>query len=463
MGLPLTLTAGTVVPPEGYQAPVVSKVQIVFSMVAHHHFLESRINQFGGPSGHTRYAVPHLVYEPLVTVSNPGGGAMDLTGEDAPRVRIWDPPVGFRFKRGSSYLRPGFSAGEFHGLARFQIASQYSTSARKSFIVQLGGLNTSSTPERRLTLAAGSSRTFAPWVESQWNWAVETAGGFVPYAFYDWNDAKVFTWKDPRAAVPGFGDMGFFCAPGWNTRAGFQVDHLSQTNTGTGTGWVSPLLTENVSVESRALRVVTDAAASDFQIDLLRSNSVDGALSTIQELKINLNDLVQPATTLATDPTAAATFKVGDILQTPNDFTAGGKHPFAVLTLIAKPSALADGSLQQLGTIQNAQNFYDLRFDPIDSFADVAAIHNLTPVPSSPTILSSYRSGDRFTLSFAAPAGTSTWKAVGGVNPAVLADDLTSRTTFTPDPIEPHLYQVEIDTTGLGPRYFVRLEEVPVP
>jgi hypothetical protein len=213
-GLPLTLAAGTVAPPEGYQAPAVSKVQIVFSMVAHHHYLASRINQFGGPSGHTKYAVPHLVYEPLVTVSNPGAGSMDLTGEDAPRVRIWDPPVGFRFKRGSTYLRTGFSAGEFHGLARFQIASEYNANARKSFIVQLGGRNGAGIPERRLTLAAGGSLTFAPWVESNWNWAVETAGGFVPYAFFDWNDSKVFTWKDPRAACPASGPWAFSARPG---------------------------------------------------------------------------------------------------------------------------------------------------------------------------------------------------------------------------------------------------------
>jgi hypothetical protein len=209
--------------------------------------------------------------------------------------------------------------------------------------------------------------------------------------------------------------------------------------------------------------MVTDAAASDFQIDLLRGNSVDGALSTIQELKISLNDLTQPATNQASDPTASATFKVGDILQTPADFTAGGKHPFAVLTLIAKPAALRDGSLRQVGTIPDAQRFYDLRFDPIDSFDDVAAIRNLTPVPQAPTILSSHRSGDLFTLSFAAPAGSSTWKAVGGADPAALEDDLSSRATFTPDPTEPHLYQVDIDTTGLGSRYFVRLEEIPPP
>ena len=460
-GAVLPLAAATVSPPPGYRAPVIAKVQIVFSMVAHHHYLSSRIGQYGGSAGHTRYAVPHLVYEPVVTVANPGSGVLDLAGEDAPRVRVWDPPVGFRFKRNSTYLRSQFSDGEFHGLPRFQVATENNPNARKSFILQLGDMSASGVPARRLTLEAGRSLGFAPWVESHWNWEMETAVGFVPYAFYDWKASDAFTWRDPRAAVAEFGVMGFFCTPGWETRAGFQTDHLGYSSS--GSGWISLLLTETVSVESRALRMVNSTDVPDFQIDLLRGNSADGSLSTIQELKISLADLVQPSTAVPTDPTAAATFTVGDILQTPADMTPGGKSPFAVLTLIAKPASLRDGSLQQLGTIGDAQRFYDLRFDPIDSFDDVATIGNLTPVPDVVTILRSHRGEDSFSIAFATPAGAGSWKAVGGSTPGSMTDDLSSRTTFTQDATESHLRTAHIDISGLGPVYFVRLEEITTP
>ena len=455
----LPSAAATVAPPEGYVPPVISKVQMVFSMVAHHHYLPSRINQYGGPTRHTRYAVPHLVYEPLVTLSNPGREALVLDGASAPRVRIWDTPVGFRFKRNNSYLRPAFANGEFQGLARFQVANENNANARKSFIVQTGGLDASGGPERHLSIEPNGSAMFAPWVEPTWNWEVETAGGFVPYAFYDWNLSKVFTWKDSRPALTEFGEMGFFCTPGWDPRAGFQADHLS--NTSSGTGWVSALLTDTVSVEARAQRQVTAEGAADFQVDLLLGNDVSGALATVQELRISLEDLLQMETDNPGDPTASATFTVGDLLQTPPDLTPGGKTPFAVLSLIAKPAALRDGSLERLGTIENAREFYDLRFDAIERFEDVAAITPITstPIPATVTVLGGRRSGEVFSFSYAVPEGAGPLVPFGGSGLEGMDSDLSGRTTLVQDPVESHVFTAHVDVSGLGPRYFIVLRE----
>ncbi len=54
--------------------PIISKVEIVFSLVSHHSHVGSRVdfyNNYGEPRGNLSYAVPHLVYEPVVTLYNP--------------------------------------------------------------------------------------------------------------------------------------------------------------------------------------------------------------------------------------------------------------------------------------------------------------------------------------------------------------------------------------------------------
>lgn len=68
-GLTSTSTAQTQV-----RRPVISKVELLFSMVSHYNHLADRVafyNDKGIPKGNTNYAVPHLVYEPSVTLYNP--------------------------------------------------------------------------------------------------------------------------------------------------------------------------------------------------------------------------------------------------------------------------------------------------------------------------------------------------------------------------------------------------------
>ena len=83
--------------------PVISKVEFIFSMVSHYNHLGERINFYntaGSPAGNTNYAVPHLVYEPVVTLYNPYNEALTLTKA---RVKISDPPVGFTFKKNNVF------------------------------------------------------------------------------------------------------------------------------------------------------------------------------------------------------------------------------------------------------------------------------------------------------------------------------------------------------------------------
>ena|GEM_PF-4219538 len=471
----LVASAGTVDPPPGYQAPVIAKVQVVFSMVSHHNHLGDRIgfyNSNGSPPGNSNYASPYLVYEPLVTLLNPHDSEIPLTtsGRGGTRVAIRDVPVGFRFKKNADYLRPEWDAGQFHGLARFQIANGMNPGARKGFILQARELSDLGDTDATTSLAAGTSATFSPWVQSNWTWGLETAGGYDPYAFADWYGDNDFTIEDPREVA--YGSLGFHSVAAWDSRAGFQTDHLSSSNRPTATlydfeiahswrfGWVALKLDDSITVESRAQRVVTDEAASDFQVDLMMGANGKLELDTIQELKFNLASLVQPETASPTGPSVIRTFTAGDLLQTPDDLTPGGKTPFAVLTLIAKPGALADGSLERLGTL-NANPYYDFRFDPVASFEEVQQIGSLTPAPPTLAVLGTTRIGDSLRIGIRLPNPTEGLKVTGGSNLDSFPEDLTSATTFTAGPPGSGIHFAYVDVSGMGSNYFIRFEEPP--
>ena len=114
--------------------PVIAKMQIVFSIVSHHEHIDSRVNFFntsGDPLGNLNHAVPHLVYEPVITLFNPYDVELDLSKL---RIQVWDPPVAFRLAKVMSgvvnWYRPEMDAGEFQSLARFNAANQHNTNAR---------------------------------------------------------------------------------------------------------------------------------------------------------------------------------------------------------------------------------------------------------------------------------------------------------------------------------------------
>ena len=79
------------------------------------------------------------------------------------RVKIWDPPVGFRIKKNGICLRSEFDSGSFLGLARFQIANEYNLSARITFTLVLSDYNaTTHAPGAPIVLQPGESRSLPP-------------------------------------------------------------------------------------------------------------------------------------------------------------------------------------------------------------------------------------------------------------------------------------------------------------
>jgi hypothetical protein len=108
--------------------PVVLKVQLHFSAVSHTSTISARVALYNANGGNSNYAVPFLVCDPVVTLYNPYPVPITV---NRLRVRISDPPVGFRFKKNSTYLRQDFTNGTYLGLSRFQTQNESSTFARK--------------------------------------------------------------------------------------------------------------------------------------------------------------------------------------------------------------------------------------------------------------------------------------------------------------------------------------------
>ena len=79
--------------------PSIAKFQLVFSLVSHHAHITDRVNFLnasGDPKGNQNHAVVHLAYDPVVTLYNPYDVTLNL---QKIRIRVWDPPVGFRFTK----------------------------------------------------------------------------------------------------------------------------------------------------------------------------------------------------------------------------------------------------------------------------------------------------------------------------------------------------------------------------
>jgi len=167
--------------------PVIAKMQIVFSIVSHHAHITDRVAYLdtqGDPKGNSQHAVPHFVYEPVITLFNPYDVELDLKKL---RIRVWDPPVGVRFAKisteeGLAWYRPEWANGEFHGLARLNIANQNNPSARRSFTLSLTD-GTSEAAGTSLHLQPGEVKVFSSRVEKAWCWGFECANMWAPRSF----------------------------------------------------------------------------------------------------------------------------------------------------------------------------------------------------------------------------------------------------------------------------------------
>lgn len=374
--------------------PVIAKMQIMFSMVSHHHHIGDRVdfhNTKGVPLGNAQHAVPHLVYDPVITLYNPYDVQLEFTSL---RVRISDPPVGFQFQKHDKtkgtnpWYRQEFASGEYHGLARFQIANEKNTSARKYFTFQLKNKSASGAPGGTLRLLPGEVKVFSAYVEKNWTWGLETSGGYSVRSFFDWEAGANVGNIDKRSG----NTYGVDAVPGIDFRAGLQTDHMSYGNgrpldsrydfevaNNWGGGFLSMRLTDDVTVNAKAQRCVTDASQPDFRVDLLAGSNTDANADLLRSYEFRFADV---ASELGLTSVITRRFRNSDILQKPDDKTSAGKSPFAILTMSAKTTRdlrddskawlhnnfVTEGGLQDTRKIGAAAQSYDLRLQEITSY-----------------------------------------------------------------------------------------------
>ncbi|GAA5484194.1 hypothetical protein [Haloferula sargassicola] len=379
--------------------PVVAKMQIVFSLVTHYSHLPDRVqfyNTQASPRGNTRYGVPHLVYDPVITLWNPYDVAIRL---EQLRIRLWDPPVLFGFKKNQNWLRDEFASGNYQGLARFQIKNEHEPSARRWFTFLLtesrGGANPQ--PGGTIVMQPGEVKVFSPWVEGRWTWGYEIAAG-DPRSFFDWRADSEFGNVDNRTK----NKYGVETIPGWDPRAGLQTDHLSYSDARppatiyqTGDlrdGWVAIRTDHEVSVFCKAGRAFpatgSNAKFPDFQMDLLAGVREQPERDIIRSYKFRFNNVESEVGGLLNNNEITRTYQVGDLLQTPDDSTPGGKTPFALFSVSAKTTKdvfdftkpwmhahpVNEGGEQDTREIGNAMDAYDVSLREVSSFYDFPMI-----------------------------------------------------------------------------------------
>jgi hypothetical protein len=411
--------------------PTIAKCQLVFSLVAHWPFnvdnptRRIRLNQNGNPRDWTKYGVPHLSYDPVITLYNPYDVALDLKKV---RVRIWDPPVAFRFQRRGASTTPGWqdfrtADGGWAAPAQLQAGWATNANARKCITLLLsdGG---SQALTGSLQLKPGEVRVFSPRVETSWNWGVETAGGYNSNALatsFDWDVNKNFGNKDHRQSAQTWGRFGIECAPGWVTRAGLQPDHLAdprnpltRANYEANTGYVTmricgpdpgrdPNLSDEIRVEVKP-QVAAGQSSTKFQVDLLAGNDEGAPFSITQPANTGVErDTLRSYRFTFSDPnlelwngtTISREFLAKDILQTDPEMTSDFKKPFAILELSARTTKdqytdtkpwlynnfVVEGATQATTSAGLVAQSYDLRLMPMTSwnnFPDGIALDSTT-------------------------------------------------------------------------------------
>lgn len=399
--LKVTATGNDLSPVSERLIPVIAKLQILFSVVSHHAHFPDRmnfLNTSGVPKGNENHAVPHLVYEPVVTLFNPYDVALNL---QKLRVRVWDPPVGFRFakidkqKGITAWYRTEMANGQFHGLARFNLTDEANPAARKSFTLVLAD-GTSQAIGSSLKLDPGEVKVFSARVEQNWTWGFENQNISEPRSFFDWGPWRNFGNADRRTS----NQFGVEAVPGWDTRAGLQTDHMSYGNGGRPantrydfetwpSGFVSIRMTDDVLVEARAER--TNGATTtipDFQVDLLAGRNPDVTQDILRSYKFRFADLAAEISENPAKPVISRTYNVAQTIQKVNDMTRGFKKPFAVLEMAARTTRevvddskawlynnpVVEGNEHNSTVVGAANQSYDVRLLELTSYTSFPGI-----------------------------------------------------------------------------------------
>lgn len=389
--------------------PVIAKFQLVFSLVTHRHTFPGRTPYWDGKLGVNGYGVPHLVYDPVITLYNPYDVSLNLAKS---RIRIWDPPVGFRLTKidktaGTSApfrdpsgtgVIPG--SGGFTSLAQMQIDKQSDPTARKCFTLQLTDGN-SETSTNTLKLKPGEVKVFSARVQKTWDWAWETTNG--PNVFFDYNAGLNFGNID-RRSTGGVGDYGVEAVPGWSFRAGLQIDHLAQSNprygpskyaleSGNNDGFVTMRSNDEITLEIKPM-VASATASKQFEVDVLAgsvtgNSSFDATNSGVKGDTLRSYSFfftgTDPSADMSEDPNnpiiKSVNYTIGELMQENSDRGKGGKKAIAMLEMSARTTKerltdskpwlynnpVVEGADQNTDVIGLSHQAYDLRLFPLTS------------------------------------------------------------------------------------------------
>ena len=420
--------AGADSPDKTRLLPVITKLQVIYSVVSHLVQAPERIREFNttgfqnnGVKGVEKYAVPKLSYDTVVTLYNPYDVELELPHL---RLRIWDPPVAFQFEADRDYIansyrfQKGKARGSvWHGLAQLQEIREDNMNLRKFFNLMLVDRKEDGSPGDPIIMQPGELRVFSPYVEDEWTWGFESPRYYASRAFHDTDPRKRVNERDNRD-LNGIGKFGMRCIPGWDTRAGFMTQYHWTYGPTYMVKWDAFKVKAVPYINKR-----TDDA-SDFIVDVMAGQNLDevrtvGGSGRYDELEhqVDNNDIlrryefnfgeagVHPSPlevaealsedkgqTRLEDYIIERDFLVGDIYQEVDERGPGGKTPFAIFSMTAKSTTdeqdvtkpwlfnnlVVDGELLNPDVAGPIHHSYDLQVDEIGSFTNFPGIE-ITP------------------------------------------------------------------------------------
>ena len=339
--------------------PSIAKRQVILSLVTHPELNQQRL-QRAPASQRSKYANPMLVYEAIVTLHNPYDIALRF---DNLRFRVWNPPVGFRIAKVSNgvtaWLRKEWQddPNSFHGLARFNRDGQSDTQRnnQRFFTLQLTD-GRSNAAARQLVLQPGEVKIYSARVERNWTWAREVGGGVKQFLdWYDSDDMLGAGNRDLRSNNP----WGVDAVPGWDPKAGLQMNHLSMEGGGTSGQrpaisfypfedkndyWVAdPMIhfDDEVLVQMRPEKTTSSSQPESFRVDLMASKVQDfsdfaRSRDLLRSYRFRFRDPTEEISADPQSPVIERKFKVVDILQGLNDRDKAGKTPMAMMEMTAR-------------------------------------------------------------------------------------------------------------------------------
>ena len=184
-------------------APVVTKVQVAFSLVsrdAHGHWLQTIPNTTSDPQ---RTFMVYLIYTPVVTLYNPYNAPLNVSGL---KVTFKHLPLAFQF------FRNGVAQNNSPALlSQFHTSSQDRSDWEDQFTSTLS--NVAGSSSANLLLQPGEAKVFGVNHPKGTTW-----GGMTNYL-----------WQNDLASSK---TLNLFAGPGWNYRSGFIVDWLRPAGPG---------------------------------------------------------------------------------------------------------------------------------------------------------------------------------------------------------------------------------------